>query len=83
MIDWLDKLQKQFSGFDEKENFQVINMNHKLKSIQKRKHKNNFKIALIPHTLEVTNWKYIKVGDMVNVEIDIMAKYIKNFMDLR
>lgn len=43
MIDWLDKLQKQFSGFDEKENFQVINMNHKLKSIQKRKHKNNFK----------------------------------------
>ena len=43
MIDWLDKLQKQFSGFDEKESFQVINMNHKLKSIQKRKHKNNFK----------------------------------------
>lgn len=43
MIDWLDKLQKQFSGFGEKEDFQVINMNHKLKSIQKRKHKNNFK----------------------------------------
>lgn len=43
MIDWLDKLQKQFSGFDEKEDFQVINMNHKLKSIQKQKHRNNFK----------------------------------------
>ena len=39
MIDWLDKLQKQFSGFDEKEVFKFINMNHKLKSIQKRKKK--------------------------------------------
>ena len=48
-----------------------------------KNNKNNFKIALIPHTLEVTNWKYIEVGDMVNVEIDMMAKYIKNFMDLR
>ena len=48
-----------------------------------KNNKNNFKIALIPHTLEVTNWKYIEIGDMVNVEIDMMAKYIKNFMDLR
>ena len=48
-----------------------------------KSNKNNFKIALIPHTLEVTNWKYIEIGDMVNVEIDMMAKYIKNFMDLR
>ena len=45
--------------------------------------RDSFKIALIPHTLEVTNWKYIEIGDMVNVEIDMMAKYIKNFMDLR
>ena len=25
-MEWLDKLQKQFSGFDEKENFQIMNM---------------------------------------------------------
>ena len=28
MIDWLNKLEKQFSGLDEKEDFQVMNMNH-------------------------------------------------------
>ena len=43
MIEWLDKLQKQFSGFDEKENFQIMNMKHKLKTIQKNKQKYNFK----------------------------------------
>lgn len=48
-----------------------------------KSNKNNFKIALIPHTLEVTNWKFIEIGDIVNVEIDMMAKYIKNFMELR
>ncbi len=43
-MEWLDKLQKQFSGFDEKENFQIMNMKHKLKTIQKnKKQKNNFK----------------------------------------
>ena len=36
-----------------------------------------FAVALIPHTLNVTNWHSKKVGDIVNVEVDIMAKYIK------
>ena len=37
-------------------------------------------MALIPHTLNVTNWHSKKVGDIVNVEVDIMAKYIKSFL---
>ena len=42
--------------------------------------KNSFKIALIPHTLKITNWGRISIGDNVNVEVDMMAKYIENIM---
>ena len=33
-------------------------------------------IALIPHTLAVTNLGSLKKGDMVNVEVDLIARYI-------
>ncbi len=39
-----------------------------------------FSIALIPHTLSVTSWKNSKIGEQVNLEVDIMAKYIENMM---
>ena len=38
---------------------------------------NNFLIVVIPHTLKLTNLKNIKKNDIVNIEIDIIAKYIK------
>ena len=38
---------------------------------------NSFLIVVIPHTLKLTNLKNIKKNDIVNVEIDIIAKYIK------
>ena len=40
-----------------------------------------FSIAVIPHTIEVTNWKNSKVGDLVNLEVDIISKYVENLMD--
>lgn len=36
----------------------------------------SFKIALIPHSLENTTLKYKKAGDIVNVETDILGKYV-------
>ena len=39
-----------------------------------------FTVALIPHTLSVTTWGQKKVDDLVNIEVDIMAKYIKSLM---
>ena len=39
---------------------------------------NIFLIVVIPHTLKLTNLKNIKINDIVNIEIDIIAKYIKN-----
>lgn len=35
-----------------------------------------FSVALIPHTLEVTNLGSRSVGDIVNLETDVLAKYV-------
>ena len=39
--------------------------------------KNNFEIAIIPHTLKLTNLVKLKAKDIVNIEIDILSKYLK------
>lgn len=41
--------------------------------------KNSFVVAVIPHTLLKTNLKDLEVGDTINIEVDILAKYIKKF----
>ena len=43
--------------------------------------KKGFKIWLIPHTLRLTNLRELKKNDLVNIEIDILSKYIKNFFN--
>ena len=39
----------------------------------------SFEIAVIPHTLKLTNLKYLKVNGLVNVELDIFSKYIYKY----
>jgi riboflavin synthase len=39
-----------------------------------------FGVALIPHTLEVTTLGSRGPGDRVNLEVDVMAKYIEGFL---
>ena len=38
----------------------------------------SFSVEIIPHTLETTNLKLLKVGDRVNLELDLIGKYIYN-----
>jgi len=38
---------------------------------------------LIPHTMEVTNLHTLKAGDRVNVEFDMLAKYLERLVDPR
>ena len=38
------------------------------------------RIAVIPHTAEVTNLKSINPGDPVNLEVDVIAKYVEKMM---
>ena len=35
-----------------------------------------FGVNLIPHTQEVTTWGLSKLGDIVNLEIDVLARYV-------
>jgi riboflavin synthase len=41
-----------------------------------------FSINLIPHTLQVTTLKHLKVGDKVNLEIDLIARYVERMMSV-
>ena len=42
--------------------------------------KDGFQIVIIPHTLKLTNLMYLKEKDVVNVEFDVLGKYIKSFL---
>jgi riboflavin synthase len=37
-------------------------------------------VAIIPHTVEMTNLKSLKHGDPVNLEVDLIAKYVEKMM---
>ena len=41
--------------------------------------KKGFQIWVIPHTYNLTNLSKLKKGSLVNIEIDILSKYVKNF----
>jgi riboflavin synthase len=41
---------------------------------------NGFSVAIIPYTYEHTNFHQLKVGDTVNLEFDIIGKYVKKLV---
>lgn len=43
----------------------------------------SFSVAIIPHTIAVTNIGEKKIGDKVNIEVDIIGKYVEKFMGER
>ena len=45
--------------------------------------KNYIRLNIIPHTLEKTNLEFLKVGDRVNIEFDIIGKYIERLINYR
>jgi riboflavin synthase len=40
----------------------------------------NLRVAIIPHTAEVTNLRSLKSGDPVNLEVDVIAKYVEKMI---
>lgn len=42
---------------------------------------NSFEVALIPHTLKVTNFGKKKVGDKVNLETDMIGKFVVRYLE--
>ena len=43
----------------------------------------SFRVWIIPHTHEVTALRERKVGDAVNLEADILGKYVERFLTAR
>jgi riboflavin synthase len=39
-----------------------------------------FEVALVPHTLEVTTLGSLRPGDAVNLEVDVLAKYVEKLI---
>lgn len=44
--------------------------------------KNSFTVAVIPHTIGMTNLRHLKIGDAVNLETDIIGRYLERFVQL-
>ena len=42
--------------------------------------KNSFEVAIIPYTIENTTFKDFKVGSVVNLEFDVIGKYVARLM---
>lgn len=42
-----------------------------------------FTVAIIPYTYEHTNMQYLKMGDQINIEFDMIGKYVTRFMQLK
>ncbi|NIM14631.1 MAG: riboflavin synthase [Candidatus Aminicenantes bacterium] len=39
-----------------------------------------FSVEVIPHTLDTTNLQYVKVGERLNLELDLIGKYLYNLV---
>ena len=46
-----------------------------------KKTQKGFQTWIIPHTLKLTNLSKIKKNDLVNIEIDILSKYVRNYFN--
>jgi riboflavin synthase len=46
-----------------------------------RLHQNNVTVSLIPHTLQKTTLSELQAGSQVNVEVDLIGKYIAKLMN--
>lgn len=42
-----------------------------------------FEVAIIPKTWEVTNLSQLKIGDPVNLEVDVIGKYVERLLEFR
>lgn len=43
----------------------------------------SFRVTIIPHTMNVTNFKTIKKGTKVNLEFDVIGKYVSRYLELQ
>ena len=72
VIRFILKDRLMFNQLIEKASISVNGVSLTLSKVKKK----YFEINVIPHTLRLTNLKYLKKNDIVNIELDIFSKYI-------
>ena len=60
---------------EEKASISINGVSLTISKVQKK----SIQLNIIPHTLKLTNLKYLRANDLVNVELDIFAKYIYKY----
>lgn len=51
-------------------------------AVEDRPDGSEFSINLIPHTVEVTTLRHLKAGDQVNLEVDMIARYVERMLTM-
>ncbi len=76
---WILKLEfknrKLIKHLEEKASISINGVSLTISKVQKK----SIQLNIIPHTLKLTNLKYLRANDLVNVELDIFAKYIYKY----
>ena len=69
------KNKKLMKFLEEKASISINGVSLTISKVNKK----DFQLNIIPHTLKLTNLKYLKVNDLVNVELDIFGKYMYKY----
>jgi riboflavin synthase len=73
---WIDAPAELRRYFVEKGSITVDGVSLTVAAVDDR----GFAVALVPHTLEVTTLGALEPGDPVNLEVDVLAKYVEKLL---
>ena len=73
---WIDAARELLRYVVEKGSVAVDGVSLTVAKVDER----GFAVALVPHTLEVTTLGLVAAGDTVNLEVDILAKYVERLL---
>lgn len=73
---WIDAPAELLQYVVEKGSIAVDGVSLTVATVDER----GFAVALVPHTLEVTTLGLLAAGDTVNLEVDILAKYVERLL---
>jgi len=73
----LEVIKKERKNLIEKASISINGISLTISKVTKK----GFEIWVIPHTFKLTNLSSLKKNSLVNIEIDILSKYVKNYFN--
>ena len=44
--------------------------------------RSSFEVNIIPHTLKTTTFDKVRINELLNLEVDMIARYVSNYIDI-